>query len=77
MDEKERLAQRALEFLKREAAARGTPGAEGVFLQLDPSQGDIASLMGMSRAEATRALNALKLRGIIRMEGSTIILRRP
>lgn len=76
MDEMERLTQRALEFLEREAAARGTPGVEGVVVQLDPAAGDIASLMGMSRAEATRALNALKLRGVIRMEGSTVILRR-
>ena len=70
------LAERALAFIKREAAERGVKTPAGTSVQLKLSKQDIATLLGMSRAEATRALNALRSEGIIRLEGSTVILLR-
>jgi len=35
---------------------------------------DVASLLGLSRIEATLAVNALKLAGALAFEGSTLLL---
>lgn len=77
MAQTESLTDRILHFLRREAEARGVKTAKGTEVKLDLTQQDIASLFGMTREEATRALNALKRSGVIYMEGSSIILAHP
>jgi len=64
-----------MEFIRRQAEAHGVPSPRGTVVNLDLSKQDIATLLGVSRADATRALNALKARGEILIEGSSIILR--
>lgn len=57
-----------------EAAESGKPTDRGVQLQLDLTRRDIGSVLGLSRADATRLLNTLKREGIIAIEGSTVVL---
>lgn len=71
----ETLKEHVLNFLSNKANEHGVQTPRGVAIQLDFTQGDIATLIGLSRAEATRAINALKSEGTIAIEGATIFLR--
>lgn len=75
MEQLEAFEARVMQFLEKESAERGVRTPSGTLVQLDLSKQDIGTLLGMTRAEATRVLNRLKRRGIIQMEGSSIILR--
>lgn len=68
-----KAARRILDLA--DAAGRATP--KGIELQLDLTRRDIATLFGMTRHEATLALNALKDRGLLSIVGSTLIIIDP
>lgn len=71
----EELTARVMQRLHEEAKERGVQSPRGIVVQMDPAQHDIATHFGLTRAEATRVLNALKRQGTIAIEGSSIILR--
>ncbi len=76
MNSLEAQEARVLQYLEKESSERGVSTPAGTLVQLDLSKQDIGSLLGMTRADATRVLNRLKSKGMIRMEGSSVILRR-
>lgn len=61
-------------LLMEMARTQGKPTSRGVAVQLDVTRQDVASLLGLSRIEATLAVNALKLAGALAFEGSTLLL---
>lgn len=71
---------RAIKHLAKELLRRAdhdsakTVGNQSVQIQLDVTIADVATLFGLTRPEATYALNRLKREGLIVMEGSTITI---
>lgn len=61
-------------ILLEKARTVGRHTAKGVAVQLDVSTHDVASLLGLSRIEATLAVNALKHAGALTWEGSTLLV---
>jgi len=59
-------SQRLAAYLIDLAERYGTPGDSGTVITIPLSQEEIASIVGVSRATATRALRAWRCRGIIK-----------
>lgn len=65
------VAKTLLQLVKE----RGVATTRGVVVQLDVTQKDVATHLGLSRIEATLALNTLKHAGALTFEGSTLLVR--
>lgn len=65
----------AAKTLLQLAKERGVATPRGVAIQLDVTQRDVAAHLGLSRIEATLALNALKHAGALTFEGSTLLVQ--
>lgn len=52
----------------------GKPTARGVAIQLDVTRQDVATILGLSRIDATVAVNTLKQAGALTFEGSTFLV---
>lgn len=65
----------AAKTLLRLAKERGVVTPRGVAIQLDVTRRDVAAHLGLSRIEATLALNDLKHAGALTFEGSTLLVR--
>lgn len=66
--------QKAARLLLARAQSAGERTARGILLQMDVTKQDMASSLGLTREEATRAIGALKREGVLAMEGSTLIV---
>lgn len=67
-------ARRVAALLLQMVENAGRPTPRGVAIQLDVTKHDVATLLGLSRIEATLAVNALKQEGALRFEGSTVLV---
>lgn len=74
MDTSAAHTRRVAEMLLQMAEEAGVPTSRGVAIQLDVTKQDVASHLGLSRIEATLAVNALKQGGALKFEGSTLLV---
>ena len=72
---KHNALEQTVHYLLKQAKTSHDKSSRGIAVQLDVAQNDVAALIGLTRAEATRILNDLKSRDLIDIEGSTVILR--
>lgn len=74
MTSEKEAERKAARLLLERIAAEGRRTSRGILLQMDVTQNHLGALLGLSREEATRAINALKQKGVLAMEGSTLII---
>jgi len=65
---------RLAKALLRLSGQHGRTGKDGVRIDLTVSQTDLGHYMGLSRANVSRALGWLKDKGIVRVDGSSIVI---
>ncbi|MEA2589561.1 MAG: hypothetical protein QOH66_2488 [Actinomycetota bacterium] len=56
---------------------RGEPSPEGLRVDLQLTQGDLAASVGGSRSTVNQILHAFEDRGYVALQGRTLILKRP
>lgn len=61
-------------LLLKMAKEVGKPTARGIAIQLDVTRHDVATILGLSRIDATVAVNTLKQAGALTVEGSTFLV---
>ena len=59
------------------AAERGEETADGILLDLNLTQADLAAMVGGSRQSVNQTLRSFESRGYLEIEGRTIRLRKP
>ncbi len=57
------------------AEHHGRNTKDGIVINLRLSQRDLGGYMGLSRENTSRQLSALRQRGIIAIEGATVVIR--
>ncbi|MBW3591064.1 MAG: Crp/Fnr family transcriptional regulator, partial [Actinobacteria bacterium] len=73
LDLKGRVAKILLEF----AGDLGKPAPDGTIIELDLHQADVAAMVGGSRQAINKILKDMENRGLLRLEGRTIVLNQP
>lgn len=69
------LEGRVAKLVVKLAADRGQHGADGVVLDLNMTQGDLASMVGGSRQSVNQILHQLARRGQLELRGGSLILK--
>jgi CRP/FNR family transcriptional regulator len=59
------------------AERHGKPGTQGIELDVDLTQSDLAALVGTTRESMNRILGAFRDQGLVRLSGARIALLRP
>jgi CRP-like cAMP-binding protein len=59
------------------ASERGEETADGILLDLNLTQADLAAMVGGSRQSVNQTLRSFESRGYLQIEGRTIRLRKP
>jgi CRP/FNR family cyclic AMP-dependent transcriptional regulator len=71
------LEGRVAKLLNGMAEERGEPGEAGITLDLGVTQSDLASMVGGSRQSVNQILHALQSRGLLGINGRTVVIREP
>ena len=71
------MAGRTAHGLLRLANQHGKKTKDGIMINLPVSQRDLGAYFGLSRENTSRQLGTLSTKGIIRMEGTFILVRDP
>jgi CRP-like cAMP-binding protein len=71
------LPGRVAKLLVGLAEERGEEHSEGVLLDLNLSQGSLASMVGGSRPSVNQILRGLEARGYLELKGRQILIKRP
>jgi CRP-like cAMP-binding protein len=56
---------------------RGLASPEGIRVDVELTQGDLAAAVGGSRSTVNQILHAFEARGYIALQGRTLILKQP
>ena len=74
MNTQTEAVRKAARHLLERIASEGRRIPRGILVQMDVTKDHMGALLGLSRPEATRAIDALKRAGVLAMEGSTLIV---
>lgn len=74
MDTSAAQIRKVARVLLQLADESGVVTPRGVAVQFDVAKHDVATHLGMTRIEATLAVNALKHAGALNFEGSTLLV---
>lgn len=66
--------RKAARLLLERIASEGERTPRGILVQMDVTKDHLGALLGLTRPEATRAVDALKRAGVVAMEGSTLVV---
>ena len=56
---------------------RGETSPEGIRVDVELTQGDLAALVGGSRSTVNQILHAFEQRGYVALQGRMLVLKRP
>jgi CRP/FNR family transcriptional regulator, cyclic AMP receptor protein len=71
------LEGRVAKLLNGMAEERGEPGEAGISLDLGVTQSHLASMVGGSRQSVNQIPHALQSRGLVGINGRTVVIREP